>query len=355
LVSHIHEEELPPDEYYEQLGPELQKRFKGCDPALVEHVVALVAAFDTAAAFALSFGIAKFQLAQHQVKLVGELVGKDGRQPNPELVQAIKKWPPVKDLKDLQSFLGTMNYVKPHCGPAYARIMIPLRPLLRKDAVFPPNQEQVKAIDGLKELLVETHVLAVPDEAAAIKAASAWMLGEPPTGRPYEAGADTSKLAMGGVLGQCEKNDGKLRILLYWSAMLAPVQSQWHPFEQEFWGLLQFKREAIKHLGRIPLVLHTDHGTITRVEYLPLQRVEAKHFRWHAELTQGGSLLLYRAGSGAMHKLPDALSRNPPLRDELILARTSDWAMHRANIRGLGIANVRGIEAAIARGEFDAE
>ena len=115
--------------------------------------------------------------------------------------------------------------------------------------------------------------------------------------------------------------------------------------EQEFWGLVQFGREVVKHFGRIPMVLHTDHGSVTRLEYLPLIRIEAKHFRWHAELTQGGSLLRYRAGTGALNRLPDALSRNPPDRDDLILARIGEWTQHRAIIRG--------VQSDIQQGRFD--
>ena len=73
---------------------------------LVDHAVALVAAFDTASAFALSFGIKKFQLAQKEVKLVGELVGTEGRRPNPVLCEAVRRWPAVRTLPDLQAFLG---------------------------------------------------------------------------------------------------------------------------------------------------------------------------------------------------------------------------------------------------------
>ena len=73
--------------------------FEGCDPDLVEHVIALTGAFDTATAFAMSFGINKFQLAQLEVKLVGELVGREGRKPNPGLVLAIHNWPEVVTLK----------------------------------------------------------------------------------------------------------------------------------------------------------------------------------------------------------------------------------------------------------------
>ena len=103
--------------------------------------------------------------------------------------------PPVWTLQDLQAFLGTMNYIRPHAGPSYSLAMHPLRELLRPGVEFPPNDLQRKAIDKLKTLVLETHRLAVPDERAAIEAASAWLAGEPPRdldplgrGRPAEQG-----------------------------------------------------------------------------------------------------------------------------------------------------------------------
>jgi hypothetical protein len=236
-IERINAEELLPDEYYVQLRQELKEMFQGADPELLDHEVPLVAAFDTATAFALRFGIAKFQLAQIKVKLVGEIVGREGRSPNPAIVRAIRNWPPINTLKDLQGFLGTASYVRAHAGPGYSRVAVPLRPLLPPGAVFPPNEEQKKAIEGLKQLVLEDHVLAVPDEAAAIAAANAWLSGELPTGRPYEMAADTTGYAIGSVAGQCTQDNGKLRVLLYFSAHLSPCQQNWHPFEQEFWGL----------------------------------------------------------------------------------------------------------------------
>ena len=96
LIANFHESELPPEDYYEKLAPILIEKYRGYDPSLVEHVIALTGAFDTATAFSMSFGINKFQLAQMQVKLVGELVRREGRMPNPELVRAIHDWPPIK-------------------------------------------------------------------------------------------------------------------------------------------------------------------------------------------------------------------------------------------------------------------
>jgi hypothetical protein len=109
---------------------------------------------------------------------------------------------PVNTLKDLQAFLGTANYVRAHAGPAYSRVAAPLRDLPKPGALFPPNEEQLLAIEGLKELVLEDHVLAVPDEFAVITAASRWLQNEVPGGRPYEMAAETSGYAIGGVTGQ---------------------------------------------------------------------------------------------------------------------------------------------------------
>ena len=117
-------------------------------------------------------------------------------------------------LEAIQEFLGTINYVRPHCGPEYSRIADPLRALLKPGAEFPPNDKQLQALEALKELVVEHHRLCVPDEAAAIEAANAWLSGSNPAGRPYETGADTSGYAIGGVCGQCDKTNGKLLALL---------------------------------------------------------------------------------------------------------------------------------------------
>ncbi len=131
------------------------EKFPKADPDLVDHVVSLAAAFDTAAAFAIIFGVNKFQLAQAWVKLVGGIVGRDGRKPNPELVKAIKKWPPIENLRMLHAFLGTANYARPHAGPAYARLAAPLRQLLKPNADWPMNASQLAAIEALKGALEE--------------------------------------------------------------------------------------------------------------------------------------------------------------------------------------------------------
>ena len=109
------------------------------------------------------------------MKLVGEIVGREGRSPNPASVKAVEKWPPVSTLKDLQAFLGTANYVRAHAGPAYSRVAAPLYDFLRPMARVPPNEIQLKAIEEIKKLVLEDHVLAVPDKFATNTAANRWV------------------------------------------------------------------------------------------------------------------------------------------------------------------------------------
>ena len=46
--------------------------------------------------------------------------------------------------------------------------------------------------------------------------------------------------------------------------------------------------------------------------------------------------MLHLPETGVVHKLPDALSRHPPTRDDLILARIGEWTQLRSVIKGVG-------------------
>ena len=112
-------------------------------------------------------------------------------------------------------------------------------------------------------------------------------------------------------------------------------------------GILQVKRDKVKQLGRIPHIAHTDHANVARLDALPIDRIDPKHYRWYAEVTEGGSLCLYRPGTSTAHRGPDGLSRNPEGRDRLILANQAEWTDIRERIRG--------IQRIIQSGEADDE
>lgn len=126
------------------------------------------------------FGIAKSQLTWRKVKLARGCIRRDGRSPNPDITRPVEKWPPVNTLKGSKGCSGLANSVRARVGPSRAKVTSPLRAPVKPKAHFPPKEEQLKAIEAVKNLLMEGTTLAVPDEAAAIRAAIAWLADEPP-------------------------------------------------------------------------------------------------------------------------------------------------------------------------------
>ena len=89
----------------------------------------------------------------------------------------------------------------------------------------------------------------MPDEAAAIAAANAWMSGLEPAGRPYEGGADSCGYALGGIFGQACPMTNALKPLMYFNEPLSLAQQRWTPYEQEFYGLLRLRRRSVEESG----------------------------------------------------------------------------------------------------------
>ena len=57
VIMHLHREVIPPDIYYDKLKEILDEMIPGTSPGLLDHIVAFIAAGDTAAAFCVSFVI----------------------------------------------------------------------------------------------------------------------------------------------------------------------------------------------------------------------------------------------------------------------------------------------------------
>ena len=78
LIRHIHAVEIPPNSYYEELKKHVTKLHPDVETTFIEHCVLVAGAFDTAAAFALSFGIAVcvIDLGRPQLPIVVVVVGR---------------------------------------------------------------------------------------------------------------------------------------------------------------------------------------------------------------------------------------------------------------------------------------
>ena len=187
-----------------------------------------------------------------EVPFFGNVLSKDGLSPDTRKVELIQQWPTLTNHKELQSFLGTVNYLSRFLA-FLSDLHAPFQSLLKKDMEFIWMPVHQQAFDQLK-LHVSNDVKLQFYDAS----------------KPLYIQVDTSKEGIGTVMLQGDpivKNDSKpgsdiptnLRPISYASKTLSLRESNYSNIEHELLGLL-FATTHFKHFtyGRLVHVI-TDH------------------------------------------------------------------------------------------------
>ena len=131
----------------------------------------------------------KCRFFMNEVEHLGHIIDRNGIRVNPNKTEALYNAPIPTNVKELQSFIGGVNYYAKFI-PDMAKICKPLYKLLQKDIVWSWQNEQERAFHILKSKLTSAPVLAVYDKKLRIK-----------------LDCDASKYGVGAVLSQVNAND----------------------------------------------------------------------------------------------------------------------------------------------------
>ena len=169
-----------------------------------EHLQSLRRVFAKLAQAELCIKLSKCKFFQSSLKFLGHIVSDKGLSPDPAKVEAIQKISIPKNIKQLQSFLGLVNYYKKFIEN-FSEHALPLTNLIRGKnekgkKISPPiawSEEADKAFNFLKSALCQDVILHYPDFS-----------------KEFSLASDASNYSVGGSLEQIG-DDGDRRPLLF--------------------------------------------------------------------------------------------------------------------------------------------
>jgi len=162
----------------------------------------------------------KYKWKVREVDFLGVVIGPEGIKMEKEKVKGVLEWPTLKDVKDVQKFLGLANYYRRFIK-GFAMVARPLHDLVKKDKKWDWTEREEKAFKELKERFTKEPVLAAPD-----------------IDKKMRMEVDASDYAMGGVLSmECE--DELWRPVAFLSKSLNETERNYEIHDKEMLAIIR--------------------------------------------------------------------------------------------------------------------
>jgi hypothetical protein len=258
---------------------------------LEEHMQHLAMFFQVLQENGLTINPSKCTFAVSSVKFLGHMVDGNGIVPLPRHLQAIQEFSPPADIKQLQQFLGPVNFYRRFL-PSAARTLKPLTDLLRGN---------LKRLEWSPD--AQSSFLAA--KAALVAAVP---LTHPAPGATLALAVDTSDTHVGAALQQLEC--GAWRPLAFFSRKLTVTETCYSTFDRELLAAFAAVRHFRFLLERRKFRLLTDHkplvSSLARVSP-PWSACQQRQLAFLSEFTSD-----IRHTPGHANVVADAFSRPSP-------------------------------------------
>ena len=223
---------------------------------------------------------------------LGHLLVPGGVRPHPKHLTAIAGWtPPLKSVKQVQSFLGLTGFLRTFIRD-YSKVAAPLTDLT-KSGTFHWSEEATTAMNALKETVSSAPIIRPWDAKAATRVVT-----------------DASDIGLGAVLMQ--EHQGKWHVVEYFSKKLNDTERRYCATDKEFLAIIE---SVTKHWRHFLLDRHfeiwTDHNPLTGSVKIDSKHQDSRRTRWIERLQCFSFSIKYIKGKA--NGAADALSRDPDL------------------------------------------
>ena len=242
-----------------------------------------------------TFSGLKTTLCAQEITILGHRCTMEGRLPDQSRVAKIVNWGPCKDLTDVRAFLGTIGvcrlFIKDFSHRAHHLVK-----LTRKGAPWEFGQDQLSAMEDLKQALLSSPALRPIDYTSSA---------------PVILSVDTSQIAVGFILSQCDPDNSTRRYYARFSSItLNDRECKFSQPKLELYGLYRALRSLKLYLiGVRNLVIEVDARYIKGMLRNPDISPSASMNRWILAILMFHFTLVHVPGT---HHTPDGLSRRKP-------------------------------------------
>ena len=228
----------------------------------------------------------KCHFAQTSIYLLGFCISHNGITLDPRKVSNAVQWPVPQNGKDIQRFMGIINYFRSHI-PNVSQISAPLEALREKGCLKGLwGNDHTLRFNKLKEALVANVPLKYPN------------LHE-----PFYVATDASNYGIGAVLFQRQNN--KTQYVGFMARSLSKSERNYSTTKRELLAVIFALDKFHQFLWGNPFTLYTDHKALT---YLHTQKIaNPMMINWLDTLLNYTFTVVHLPG--LKNVLPDRLSR----------------------------------------------
>ena len=212
-----------------------------------EHDRHLLLLMTTCHRFGLVFNSAKCDIKKEKIAFYGKMFTQRGIEPDPAKIQGITDMPPPRNIKELQSFLGMVNFMQPFI-PHLSHHSSPLRMMLKKENEFVWTKQENSSFQQIKTLIRKTSFLSYYDRH-----------------KPVIVQADASQYGIGAALIQ----DGKP--VAFASKSLSATEQRYANIEREMLSVVFACERFHTYLSGRTFLIQNDHK--------PLEMIQLKNLK----------------------------------------------------------------------------
>ncbi|XP_048255270.1 uncharacterized protein K02A2.6-like [Haliotis rufescens] len=232
----------------------------------------------------------KCEVGITELTFLGDRISVDGLKPDPNKVKAIMDLQKPTEKKELQRFLGMVNYLGRYIQDLSTK-SAPLRQLLEKDSHWSWSHEQDKSWEELRNLISQRPVLQFYD-----------------TKKPIKVSTDASKHGLGAILLQ--QHEDAWMPVAYASRAMTTAETHYAQIEKEALAMCFGAERFHQYVYGRKFLAETDHKPLIPIFKKALNDCPPRIQRFRLRMQKYDMEVMYTPGREMY--AADTLSRNFP-------------------------------------------